>query len=330
MSFLIVPLVLIVVYLALKLLSPTSTGQAVFAIYGIFIGAFCWVGGAILGYRYALNRGAAIQTLEASALIGGLLGLIVAKIFRVREGPRGWGGHFVKNYRTLQPFIGVLAVLGSLTVFLVAVLLGYRAIVAVMGNIPPSGHRTFFGALPSAWSEGLRLSGAVLTEEDEKSPYGRRYLGSATWRDEMVSPGPGLAPELAVHADVEIPQRQMTMAWSLRHNGDQALSGSYAIEITFSVPVNFSAGGIAGVPGVLMKQSEQARGTPLTRNSVRTANGSFLLGLPGGYIEMRRGPGNPWFDIPIVYTNGARAIVAMEKGPSGDRAFADAFTAWEK
>ena len=38
----------------------------------------------------------------------------------------------------------------------------------------------------------------------------------------------------------------------------------------------------------------------------------------------------PWFDIPIVYTNGGRAILAIEKGAPGDRAFADAFAAWSK
>ena len=37
-----------------------------------------------------------------------------------------------------------------------------------------------------------------------------------------------------------------------------------------------------------------------------------------------------WFDIPIVYTNGMRAILAMEKGSPGDRTFAEAFSAWEK
>ena len=37
-----------------------------------------------------------------------------------------------------------------------------------------------------------------------------------------------------------------------------------------------------------------------------------------------------WFDIPIVYTNGMRAILAMEKGSRGDRTFAEAFSAWEK
>jgi hypothetical protein len=37
-----------------------------------------------------------------------------------------------------------------------------------------------------------------------------------------------------------------------------------------------------------------------------------------------------WFDVPIVYTNGGRAIMAVEKGLPGDHAFADAFAAWAK
>jgi hypothetical protein len=37
-----------------------------------------------------------------------------------------------------------------------------------------------------------------------------------------------------------------------------------------------------------------------------------------------------WFDIPIVYTNGGRAILAMEKGSPGDHAFTEAFAAWSR
>ena len=35
-----------------------------------------------------------------------------------------------------------------------------------------------------------------------------------------------------------------------------------------------------------------------------------------------------WLDIPVVYGNGQRAIIAMEKGASGERAFAEAFKVW--
>ena len=47
----------------------------------------------------------------------------------------------------------------------------------------------------------------VLYEEDPNDPQGKRYVGSAIWRTETVSPGPGAAPELAIRADVEIPER---------------------------------------------------------------------------------------------------------------------------
>jgi hypothetical protein len=95
----------------------------------------------------------------------------------------------------------------------------------------------------------------VLYEEEPNNPQGKRYVGSAIWRTETVSPGPGLAPELAVRADVEIPERHLRMTWSLLKERD-------------------------------------------------------------------------WFDIPVVYTSGKRAILAMEKGTPGQRAFEEAFRAW--
>jgi hypothetical protein len=174
----------------------------------------------------------------------------------------------------------------------------------------------------------------VLYEEDSNDPQGKRFVGSAIWRTETVSPGPGLAPELVVRADVTIPERRMSMTWSMRRNTDQALPASHTIEIMFTLPSDFVGGGIANVPGLLMKQSEQTRGTPLAGLAVKVTNGFFLIGLSAVDADVQRNmqliKERPWFDIPIVYTNGGRAILAMEKGPPGDRAFADAFTAWEK
>jgi hypothetical protein len=174
----------------------------------------------------------------------------------------------------------------------------------------------------------------VLYEEDPTNPQGKRYVGSAVWRTETVSPGPGLAPELAVRADIEVPERQMTVTFSLRRNTDQALPASHTIEIMFNLPPDFAGGGVANVPGVLMKQSEEARGTPLAGLAVKVTNGFFLIGLSAVDADVQRNiqllKERPWFDIPIVYTNGGRAILAIEKGAPGDRAFADAFAAWGK
>jgi len=214
---------------------------------------------------------------------------------------------------------------------------------ALNGNKPAdatagkTGEKTAEQAAPKSEQPAAAPAAAVaqkvvLYEEDPKNPKGKRYVGSVIWRTVTVSPGPGLAPELAVRADVEIPERHMRMTWSLRRNTDKALPASHTIEITFTLPADFDEGGIGNVPGVLMKNGEQARGLPLAGLSVKVTNGYFLIGLSAVDVDKQRNiellKSREWFDIPIVYTSGKRAILAMEKGPSGDRAFAEAFRAW--
>ena len=172
----------------------------------------------------------------------------------------------------------------------------------------------------------------VLFDEDPANAQGKRYVGSAIWRTETVSPGPGLAPELAIRADVEIPERHMRMTWSLRRNTDKALPASHTIEIQFTLPADFDQGGIGNVPGVLMKSEEQGRGVPLAGLAVKVTNGYFLIGLSATEVDVQRNiemlKQRDWLDIPIVYTSGKRAILALEKGTPGQRAFTEAFRAW--
>jgi hypothetical protein len=203
------------------------------------------------------------------------------------------------------------------------------------GRVPQEQTRPQPPAAGSKSESGPALAQrVVLYEEDPGNPQGKQYVGSAVWRTETVSPGSGLAPELQIRADVTIPERNMTVTWSLRRNTDQALPASHTIEIMFNLPPDFSGGGISNVPGVLMKESEQARGVPLAGLAVKVTNGFFLIGLSAVDADVQRNlqllKERPWFDVPIVYNNGGRAILALEKGPSGDRAFADAFAAWGK
>lgn len=172
----------------------------------------------------------------------------------------------------------------------------------------------------------------VLYEEDPADPQGKRFVGTAVWRTETVSPGAGQPPELAIRADFEIPERNITASMSIRRNSDQALPASHTIELMFNIPADFPFGGISNVPTVLMKQAEQARGAPLAGLVVKVTPTFFLVGLQSGEGEAAHNiellKDRPWFDIPIVYTNGRRAILAVEKGTPGERAFAEAFKAW--
>jgi hypothetical protein len=174
----------------------------------------------------------------------------------------------------------------------------------------------------------------VLYEEEPSDPQGRRFIGSAIWRTENVSSGPGQPADLAVRADVEIPERRMTMSLTIRRNTDQTLPASHTIEIMFNLPADFPGGGISNVPGILMKQAEQTRGTPLAGLAVKVTNGFFLIGLSAVESDLQRNiqllKERSWFDIPIVYTNNRRAILAIEKGTPGERAFAEAFASWKQ
>ena len=172
----------------------------------------------------------------------------------------------------------------------------------------------------------------VLYEEDPADPQGKRFVGTAVWRTETVSPGSGQPPEIAIRADFEIPERNITASMSVRRNTDQALPASHTIELMFNIPADFPFGGISNVPTILMKQAEQARGAPLAGLVVKVTPTFFLVGLQSGEGEAAHNiellKDRPWFDIPIVYTNGRRAILAVEKGTPGERAFAEAFKAW--
>ena len=142
------------------------------------------------------------------------------------------------------------------------------------------------GAQPAAVAQKV-----VLYEEDPADPNGKRFVGSAIWRTETVSPGPGQPPDLAVRADVEIPERKLAMTWSLRRNTDKALPASHTVEIMFKLPADFPSGGISNVPGILMKQAEQTRGMPLAGLAVKVTNGFFLIGLSA--VGRRQGAQRP-------------------------------------
>jgi hypothetical protein len=185
---------------------------------------------------------------------------------------------------------------------------------------------------PSAEEGTLVAQKVVLYEEDPDNPAGKRYVGSAVWRTEAVAPAPGQQPDLAIRADIEIPEQKISARWSLRRNDDKALPASHTVEVMFTLPPDFPHGGITNIPGVLMKQSESTRGVPLAGLAVKVTNNFFLIGLSSVEGDRARNiqllKERSWFDIPVVYNDGRRAIIAIEKGTPGDRAFARAFEAW--
>jgi hypothetical protein len=172
----------------------------------------------------------------------------------------------------------------------------------------------------------------VLYDEDPSDPKGKQYVGSVVWRTEPIKATGNAKPDIAVRADIEIPDRKFKMTMSFRRNTDSSLPASHTAELTFILPPDFSGGGVSNVPGILMKSNEQARGTPLAGLAVKVTDGFFLVGLSNVDADRSRNiqllKERSWFDVPLVYSNQRRAIIAIEKGAPGERAFNEAFAAW--
>jgi hypothetical protein len=172
----------------------------------------------------------------------------------------------------------------------------------------------------------------VLYDEDPSDPKGKQYVGSVVWRTEPVKSNDGKPDDIAVRADIDIPERKFKMTMSFRRNTDTSLPASHTAELTFVLPPDFDNGTVANVPGILMKSNEQARGTPLAGLAVKVTDGFFLIGLSNVESDRARNlqllKERSWFDVPLVYSNQRRAIIAIEKGAPGERAFNGAFMAW--
>jgi hypothetical protein len=173
---------------------------------------------------------------------------------------------------------------------------------------------------------------AILYEESGEPQGGTSLEGTVLWRTESVSGGQGQPLETALRGEVTIPARNLRVTLVLRRNTDSTLPASHTIEVQFTLPANFANAGIANVPGLIMKAEEQSQGAALAGLSVRVTGGFFLIGLSS--LDSERAANEQllrdrdWIDIPILYDNGRRAVLTLEKGTPGEKAFNDALAAW--
>ena len=178
---------------------------------------------------------------------------------------------------------------------------------------------------------------AVLYEENpvtgQQQPQVQTFVGTAVWRTETLSPGPGRPPDVGIRVDIDVPDRRLSAVMTIRRNPDPNLPASHTIEIQFNTP-NDPFGGVANMPGVRLKTSETAQGAPLAALVVRVTPGFFLVGLSAVDTDREQNiqalRERSWFDLPFVYNNGRRAVLAFEKGTPGERAINEALASWRQ
>ncbi|MEJ0013662.1 MAG: hypothetical protein WDM94_13805 [Bauldia sp.] len=148
-----------------------------------------------------------------------------------------------------------------------------------------------------------------------------------TWS--FVASGPA-GPEIV--GNIDIPDRKLKVKLTIRKNSDQSLPASHVVEVVLTVPSTFPGKGIRDVPRVVLKPAEDARGQPLIGASAKIDDGFFWIALSGEQQDVTANlkllKDRDWFDLPLLYESGQRAIITFEKGTPGERVFDKALTAW--
>ncbi len=202
------------------------------------------------------------------------------------------------------------------------------------GPVPATSAPAPASSIPADTPVGI-LQRVLLVEEPEQgSKEFKQTAGRVRWRLDNVSGGAGEPLDAAVRADVEVPEAGLRVDLLMRRNRDAALPASHTLELKFVSAATAPNGRIRDVGVPEMRQDETMRGTPLVGIAVPVTENLFLTGLsnlPGDVqrnlelLRMRN-----WVMVPVRFTNGRRALLLIEKGPTGTRTIADAIQAWQQ
>ncbi|MGI2031305.1 hypothetical protein ACRQ1B_02825 [Rhizobium panacihumi] len=170
-----------------------------------------------------------------------------------------------------------------------------------------------------------------LYEERLGQPAPTAVEGNVSWSLQN-EPGENGRQEPTVQARINIPGRGLTALVTFKRNTDPSLPASHLIELVFSVPPDFEGGAIDSVQRIAMKDTEQDRGTPLVAVPAKITDDFHMIALNdfpdarATNLELLRSKN--WLDIPLAYRNGRRALLTLQKGQEGIRAFNTAIREW--
>jgi outer membrane biosynthesis protein TonB len=189
-------------------------------------------------------------------------------------------------------------------------------------------------APPAASSDSIAVAQrSILYEEGAGAAgAGTASQGEVVWSVEEEADLEG-RKRTVLTAAIRIPEREMTVDIRIKPNDDASLPASHLVEIKYGLPEGFSGGDVQNVPGLVMKPTEQARGDALLGASVKVSPGYFWIALSSIQSEQERNIGllreRGWIDIPMLYDNGRRGILTLEKGRGGNKAVEQAVQAWQ-
>lgn len=169
---------------------------------------------------------------------------------------------------------------------------------------------------------------ALLLEASDTGKTGAvPFSGTTLWStgfDELGKP--------VIKAKVHIPARNLRLDFTLRFNSDPTLPASHLVEMNFLLPDSFIGGSIASVPGILLKNEELKTGTPLIGAGARVVTNQHLFALSASPQDLTSNyallDGQRYLDIPLIYANGKRALLTLQRDTMALQQFVTTHGAW--
>jgi hypothetical protein len=201
-----------------------------------------------------------------------------------------------------------------------------RALVSI-SNLIERGPATTTTPTTTTSPASTNAQRAVLYEESASTATGTTFSGRAVWRHQAAKS----ASTGALSVNVEIPQKNLFLEITMRR-APEGGAASHFVEFSFFGPNRSPSDAVENVLAILMKNDELARGIELKGQIVKVHQGMFLMGLSGTAADVASNmillKERSWLDIPIVLNGGGRAILAIEKGATGENALSEALTNW--
>jgi hypothetical protein len=185
---------------------------------------------------------------------------------------------------------------------------------------------------------------AIWIDEDKSGRQSDRRVGSVVWStvvfsgtsDQSMPVVTGTDPkDVVALAKIEIPDGGVSATWLLRCITDPnfPVPATHLVEIKFKLPKDLADIGIQMIRGVGAKQSEQSPASVLSGLAL-SAQDTWTFALRARDTDLVRNvrllKEAKWFEVPLYYNHdrGGGAALLIEKGHSGDRAFAEVFKIW--
>lgn len=167
---------------------------------------------------------------------------------------------------------------------------------------------------------------AILVEAPDDPQKVKTFIGTTLWRVE----GSGATSVLI--AEINLSEANLTANMRMARNTDPKLPASHTIEFRFNPGPNSELASIATIDTPQMRIEDSPTGAPLAGAPVPIMPNYFLIGLSNNdkmsarNMELLRD--RSWIDIPMALSSGRIAKLTFEKGPSGERAMAQAIQGW--